>query len=172
MSRITLLSLEDVPPGSKAEWENQITINGRMTNMKKTLARSPLAFETYMRWYPLRDEVQEFLGQRLTLLFSYAVSSEADCLICSTFFRRHLLDSGEDPNNLVLNDKEELITTFGRQITKDAHGVSDELFAKVENYLSHDQIVSLVAFAGLMLATNIINNTLKVDLDEYLEDYK
>ena len=41
-----------------------------------------------MTWYPLRDTVQPFLGERLTTLFAHAISSETDCLICSTFFRR------------------------------------------------------------------------------------
>ena len=31
-----------------------------------------------------------------------------------------------------------------------------------------DQIVALTAFGGLMVATNLFNNALQVDLDDYL----
>jgi hypothetical protein len=48
-----------------------------MTNMKRTLAHSPLALDVYMTWYPLRDEVASFLGDRLTGLFAHAISTRA-----------------------------------------------------------------------------------------------
>ena len=51
-----------------------------------------------MTWYDLRDEVEPFLGERATMLFAHAISAETDCLICSTFFRRLLIDAGEDPD--------------------------------------------------------------------------
>ena len=100
------------------------------------------------------------------------MSSETDCLICSTYFRRHLIDSGENPDALSLNDKEKAIVQLGRQIAKDPHGVSDELYQAAAADMSDDQMVTLVAFAGQMVATNIINNVLHVELDDYLEQYK
>jgi hypothetical protein len=42
----------------------------------------------------------------------------------------------------------------------------------MEQLFSSEQIVALTAFAGLMAATNMINNALKVDLDEYLYAYR
>ena len=75
---------------------------GRITNMKRTLLHSLPAFHALMEWYPLRDTVQPFLGERLTHLFAHAVSTETDCLICSTFFRRLLIESGENPDALEL----------------------------------------------------------------------
>ena len=140
--------------------------------MKRTLARSGLALTTYMQWYPLRDAVETFLGERLTLLFAHAISTEADCLICSTYFRRYLIDNGENPDALELSEKEHTFVALGRQIARDPHGVTDDLFAAVEQYLTPDEIVTLTAFAGLMVATNIINDVLHVDLDEYLEIYR
>ena len=34
------------------------------------------------------------------------------------------------------------------------------------------QIVALTAFGGMMIATNVFNNALRVDLDGYLEPYR
>ena len=38
--------------------------------------------------------------------------------------------------------------------------------------LRPEQIVALTAFGGLMVATNLFNNALQVDLDEYLHRYR
>jgi len=37
--------------------------------------------------------------------------------------------------------------------------------------LSDEQIVVLTAFGSLMLATNVFNDALRVDLDEYLKPF-
>jgi alkylhydroperoxidase family enzyme len=49
--------------------------------------------------------------------------------------------------------------------------VPDDLFARLQSYLDDQQIVALTAFGALMLATNVVNNALEVELDEYLEPY-
>ena len=172
MARVSPVSLEEAPPAARAEWERQVKNHGRMTNMKRTLARSPEALEAYMKWYGLRDEVEKFLGPRLTVLLAHAISSESDCLICSTYFRKSMRDTGMNPDSLVLDDKERTLTDFGRQIARDPRAVGDELFERVQAYLEPDEILTVTAFAGLMVATNIVNNVLEVDLDDYLESYR
>jgi hypothetical protein len=37
---------------------------------------------------------------------------------------------------------------------------------------NEEQIVALTAFGALMVATNVFNNALDIDLDGYLEDYR
>ncbi len=149
-----------------------VAAHGRATNMKRTLARSPVALRSLMTWYDLRDEVAGFLGDRATVLFAHAISTGTDCLICSTFFRRLLIDAGDNPDDLRLDDRETLVVEFGRQLAREPHGVSDELFARLSGAFHADQIVALTAFGGLMVATNLFNNALRVDLDEYLWAYR
>jgi alkylhydroperoxidase family enzyme len=98
--------------------------------------------------------------------------TDNECPICSTFFRRFLIDAGEDPDDLRLDDWEREVVAYGRQLAVDPNGVGDELFAWLAGRLSPEQIVTLTAFAGLMVATNLFNNALRVDLDEYLEPYR
>jgi alkylhydroperoxidase family enzyme len=64
------------------------------------------------------------------------------------------------------------LAEFGRQLVRDAHCVSDELFTKLTSFLEPAQIVTLTVFGGLMIATNIFNNALGVDLDEYLYPFR
>jgi hypothetical protein len=91
--------------------------------MKRTLLHSLPAFEALMEWYPLRNPVRSFLGERLTHLFAHAVSTETDCLICSTFFRRLLIESGENADPLMLSDRERVVLDFGRKLGKTRMGV-------------------------------------------------
>ena len=148
------------------------SIVGRVTNMKRTLARSRVALNTLLEWYPLHDEVLPFLGPRATSIFCHAISTQSDCLICSTYFRRELADAGENPDDLALHDREETVAAFGRQLAADANMVDDELYAKLTQYFTDDQIVNLTAFGGLMIATNVFNDALRVDLDNELEPYR
>jgi alkylhydroperoxidase family enzyme len=172
MARIPPLSIADAQPAARAELEHQVTAHGRVTNMKCTLAHSPAALTALMEWYALYDAVLPVLGQRMTTLFSHAISSQTDCLICSTFFRRWLTEQGENPDQLVLNEREQTIVDFGRQLARDAHQVSDELFARLSSWLTQEQIVALTAFGCMMIATNIFNNAMRVDLDDYLQPFR
>jgi alkylhydroperoxidase family enzyme len=172
MARIPHLRDEELPAESRAVLERHVAEHGSVTNMKRTLAHSPVALRVLLEWYALRDEVQPFLGERLTILFAYAISAQTDCLICSTFFRRILVDTGENPDALALDSREQVVVDFGQQLARDPNQVSDELFARLAAYFNPNQIVTLTAFGGLMIATNVFNNAIRVDLDEYLWAYR
>ena len=62
--------------------------------------------------------------------------------------------------------------SLGGSFVRDPHGVGDELFARLAVILRVEQIVALTAFGGLMVATNLFNNALQVDLDEYLAAFR
>jgi alkylhydroperoxidase family enzyme len=172
MARIPTATAGETAPAAQRELDRQLAAHGRVTNMKRTLAHSPTALKALMQWYDLHAEVVAFLGDRLTTLFAHAISSQTDCLICSTFFRRWLAEAGEDPDNLKLNDRERSVVEYGRQLARDANAVSDGQFAAVARHLELAQVVTLTAFGGLMIATNVFNNALQVDLDEYLWPFR
>jgi alkylhydroperoxidase family enzyme len=172
MARVEPLTVEAAAPAARQELERQIAEHGRATNMKRTLARSPMALHAFMHWYDLHAEVVSFLGKRPAMLFVHAISSQTDCLICSTFFRRWLTDAGDNSDHLALDEREQVLVEFGRQLARDANAVSDELFDRLRGHLSADQVVMLTAFGGLMIATNVFNNALRVDLDDYLVPYR
>ena len=145
---------------------------GRMTNMKWTLAHSPVALDALLQWYPLHEQVAPLLGERRTMLFCHAISAENDCLICTTFFRRLLADAGEDPDAPALDELDELIVEFGRRLATDAHSVDDALRGRLDAHFAPAEIVLLTAFGAIMVATNVVNDALGVPLDGYLEPYR
>jgi alkylhydroperoxidase family enzyme len=169
MARIEPLSAYEADMDEAAA--AHVATGARMTNMKNTLAHDRVAFDALMSWYPLRDAVQPFLGERRTELYCHAISTQADCLVCSTFFRRLLIERGEDPDVLEMDAEDELIVEFGRQLARDSHAVSDDLFERLRARYDERQIVLLVAFGALMLATNVVNDALQVPLDDYLQRF-
>ena len=172
MPRITPLSYETAPPAAREAHDDHVRRHPRITNMKRTLLHSLPAFHALMEWYPLRDTVQPFLGERLTTLYAHAISSETDCLICSTFFRRILIDGGEDPDRLALDPREAAVVEFGRRLAVSPFRVPDAVYQQVAAHFDPAQMVALAAFGALMVATNVFNNAVEVELDQYLLPYR
>lgn len=144
---------------------------GRITNMKSTLGHSLLAFEVYMQWYPLYKEVEEILGHRLAYLFAFSISHASNCPLCSTFFRKIIIDSGEDPEKLQLSAQEQRVLDFGSAIASHKGNIADTVYNNVSQYYSMEDLVVLIAFAGQMIATNVFNNVVETDIDQYLVEY-
>jgi len=171
MSFISMTNYETASTQVKAHYDDQIKKNGRMTNMKRTLLHNVPAFEAYMEWYTLRDQLIPFLGERAVSIFAHAISTENDCVICSTFFRKILIDSGDDPDRLTVSDLEQLLIDFGSAIARNPRDVPEEIYAKLKELFSDEQLVVIIAFAGIMSATNLFNSVAKVPLDEILYKY-
>ena len=168
--RIQPRDYEDLPPESTAVWDDQMERFGMMTTMKRTLVLSPLACESVFNLYPMLDNVATYVGRRATLIFLQAVSSETDCLICSTYFRKYLVDAGIDPDNFTLTDEEDALVEFGLALAKNNAWVPDETYNRLD-FLTDTAKVDLVVLGGLMLLCNYFNNALHVQLDDFMEAY-
>jgi len=160
------------PEASRALAAEHEAAGARMTNMKWTAARSPQTLAMLLTWYPLFDRIAGFLGERRAQLLSHAISDRNECLVCSTFFRRILIDAGEDPGSLELDAEDELIITLGRTLADDPHGVDDELYGRLAERYDEEQLVELVGFGAIMVANNVFNDALGVPLDDYLQPYR
>jgi hypothetical protein len=172
MSRIQPVDRQP-PPASMQEAfrEHVAAYGGRITNMKATMGHSPLTFAVYMGWYPLYERVKGILGERLAYLFAFSVSEGSNCPLCTTFFRRIIIDHGERPEALELTDWERTVLDFGSAMAREQGRISDDLYAAVAGRFNDEQMVLLVGFAGQMIATNVFNNALEVEIDEYLAPY-
>ncbi|HJS56100.1 MAG TPA: hypothetical protein VJ765_16225 [Chitinophagaceae bacterium] len=173
MARIEPLAENEVSPSLKAAFQKHVQeYGGRITNMKATLGHSLLAFEAYMQWYPLYAEVEKIIGKRMASLYAHAISFAADCPLCSTFFRKIIIDSGETPDKPELTESQKNILDFGSSIAKNKGNIADDLYNTVADSYNKREMVILTAFAGIMIATNIFNNVIETEIDEYLVPYK
>lgn len=176
MARVTLIEGEEAQGRAKEAFEYHLEKSGVVTNMKKALLNSMAVYDSYMTWYPLYEKVTEIVGDRAAVIYAHSISTTNECALCSLFFISDLRELGEDPNNFAMNDKEEMLAQLGRQIVKNPNEVSDELFAKLKATYTDEELVTLVGFAGQMIATNNFNSVLRVDLDQRLlplkDDFK
>src|SRR4029078_7987619 len=129
--------------------------NAKITNMKATLAHSLLAFDVYMQWYPLYAEVETILGKRLAYLYAYSISYASDCPLCSTFFRKMIIDAGEKPEALELTPSQQKLLEFGSNISKHLGKIADGVYDPIAGQFNKREMVILIAFAGQMIATNV-----------------
>jgi len=172
MARIQPISLTEISPAVKVAFERHINeYKERITNTKATLAHSLVAFDAYMQWYPLYEAVEQITGNRLAYLFGYSISKESSCTLCSTFFRKQIIDNGEDPDNLLLTQAEKNLVDFGEAISRCSGNIANHLYNTVAKQYSQKDLVTLIAFAGQMVALNIFNNVAETETDDFLHSY-
>jgi len=146
---------------------------GRLTNQKAVMLGDPDTFEIYMGWYTLFDGLAEVIGERAVHVFAHAISDANDCLICSVFFRKILIDGGDDPEQPATTPLEDVLLDLGRAIALTPTSIPAELYARLEELIPEARArLLLVSFAGQMVATNVFNSVGRVPLDEVLYGYR
>ncbi|RYY61147.1 MAG: hypothetical protein EOO05_07420 [Chitinophagaceae bacterium] len=173
MARISPVNLSTLTvPVREAFDEHQREYDQRITNTKATLAHSIPALLAYMQWYPLYQELEQLLGKQLARHYAYAVSSGSDCPVCSTFFRKMIIEAGEDPVLSGLSETDKQLLAFGSCISKRQGHIADHVYNPIASRYSKKDLVTIVAFTGQMIASNIFNNVVETDLDEDLVEYQ
>ena len=156
----------------RAEHDRELGLRGRMTNMKRILLHSPAAHRIYAEWFTLRDLLKPTLDDRAIWLLSLTISEACRAEVPLTFFRRALIDGGLDPEAIMPNKDEALLIEFGKAVAADANAVPDDVWAALKARYDDTLLVNLVAFAGIMVATCVFTNVVRVDLDPELEMYR
>ena len=172
MDFIPMTSYENANDDVRARYDDQIAKHGRITNMKRTLLHNVKAFDVFMEWYPMADLCKEFIGARALSLYAYAISEGNRCLVCGTFFRKILIDAGDDPDFPELSEEENLLMELGFSISEDPHNIDPDIYTALRARYNEEQLVLLFAFAGIMAATNLFNTAAQVPLDEVLYEYR
>ncbi len=171
MSHITPIDYETASDAVRAEHDREVQLRGRMTNMKRTLLHSPVAHRIYAEWFPLREELRPALDDRAVWLLCHAIALECRSIIPVGFFRRALINAGLAPETIVPTEDEALLIEFGTAIVRDSHAIPEEVWAQLKARYDEPTLANLVAFAGIMIATAIYNNAVKVDIDPELAPY-
>jgi hypothetical protein len=171
MSHITPIDYDTASDAVRAEHDREVALRGRMTNMKRTLLHSPVAHRIYAEWFTLREELRPALDDRAVWLFCQTISLESRAIIPVGFFRRALINAGLTPEAIVPTEDETLLIDFGKAIVRDSNVVPEELWAQLKARYDEPTLVNLVAFAGIMIATAVYTNVVKVDIDPELGAY-
>jgi hypothetical protein len=173
MSHVSRIDVrgQPLPPEVKALYDEESRRAGRVTNMKATLLHSLPAYRMFRDWHVVKDEVRIAVGERALSIYSHAISSTAGCLLCSTYFRRLLLNEGLEPDSFTPTEEEAQLIELGYAVAKPQEPPKPDLIERLKRRYDERTIVNLIAYGGTMLATNVFNNLLGMDLDDYLEPY-
>lgn len=169
MSFLPLTSYDDLDDAAKAASDRHVELTGGpLNNLDATLLAHLPSFTAYTQWFTLRDAVVPYVGERAVSLFCYAISKEYGGEIPTAFFRRVLVEAGDDVDNPQVTETEQLLIDWGRLIARDPHAVPDEMYTRLEEAFNPRLRTLLVAFAGLMVAVNLFSTVGRVPLDEFL----
>ncbi|AZO08848.1 MULTISPECIES: hypothetical protein [unclassified Mesorhizobium] len=172
MARLSPIDYATATAEIRAEHDRELALRGHMTNMKRILLHSPAAHRIYAEWFTLRDLLRPRLDDRAIWLFSKAISETLRAEVPVAFFRRALIDNGLDPDTIVPTADEALLIDFAKAVAADANALPDATWAALNARYDEALLVNLVAFAGIMVATCVFTNAVKVDLDPELEAYR
>lgn len=144
---------------------------GRITNMKGVLLHSAPSFKLFSAVLPLKERLRATLGVRAVDVFSLAISEDSNCLLCSLYFRRALLAHGVDPNGYEPTEDEAALIEIAHRIAGEpvAHRMPPPKALKVlEAKYGAETVVAVVSYGSAMLATNRLNTTLGIPIDDDL----
>lgn len=164
MARIEPIKYSAARKDVRAAYDEHITKGAKMNNMKLTLLNNPMAFRALMGFHDVLAEAKNFLGELDANLFCYAISYENDCLVCSQIFKNFLDEQGVEFEGMIFTPVQQALVSFGRNIADNPHEVDDEQFDELREFFSEEQIVVITSLAAMMVASNIINTVLDVEL--------
>ena len=171
MQHIPQLSYIAATPDQQAAHDHELRLRGRMTNMKRTLLHSPVALRIYGEWFSLRDELRPVLGDRPIWIFCHAICLATNSPVGIGFMRRALIQGGDDPDGLVLNQTESLLVRVGTAIAADPKSIAAPDWQELQALYPAKTLVDLIAFAGQMIATNVFTDAVDTEFDIELAQF-
>jgi hypothetical protein len=171
MPHISEVDYETASAEQRAAHDLELRLRGRMTNMKRTLLHSPTALRIYGEWFALYDELEPVIGPRAIFIFAHTISKASQSVTGTTFMRRALTQVGHDPDAPPLHEAERELAAFGEAIARDPNHVGDDVWVPLKTRYTEKTLVDLVAFAGIMVATNVFTNVVGTRLDDELRAF-
>ena len=170
MAKVSYVKREDLDAVGQQAYDEENSRVGLVTNMKRAILHSPPAHQAYLGSYLIKAELIHLLGKRAFNIYAHAISSASDCLLCSTFFRRALAAEAISPASFQPTEEEQLLIDLGSTIGARVKQLDATLWSRLLQRYDETAIVNLIGYGGTMVATNIFNSLLEIDMDAYLLD--
>ena len=164
MPRISKIDPEHVDAATKTAIDAHLAEGYHLTNEKLTLLHNVPAFKALEESsYALDRECQRLFGKQAADFFEYAISVENGCVVCTTYFSNLLREKGIKFDEFQFTKEEQLLIDYARAIAKDPKHVPDELFKRLHETFTEEQIVAITTMGVLMIANNYLNDVLEVE---------
>jgi uncharacterized peroxidase-related enzyme len=166
MSRITALSIEQAPEGSRPYLDGVQQAFGMVPNVFKVLAHSPAVLSSYLKFYETM-ETNSFSAKQREIV-SLAVSQVNGCEYClsvHTLFGGKAGLSAEEIRS-ARDGQLDAYARFAHQVTVTRGQVSDQdLAAARAAGLTDANIVEVIAQVALLTFSNLLNNVAHTPMD-------
>lgn len=170
MAFLPIPPADDLSDEARSARAQLLEARGRVSNVRAALLGHVPSFRAYLEWYTLKDELVPVLGEIGVTRLSHAISDENADTACALFFRSVLEEAGQDPETPAPG-REALLVEFGRRLARDPHAIPDGLYEQLAAEFPPEQRVQIVAFAGLVVAMNVVNTVGRVPVDEELHRF-
>jgi AhpD family alkylhydroperoxidase len=156
---------------------------GKELASSKIWARSPRVFLGLSVFFGSLDRKSSPLSPRLRGLVIVRVSQAAACEFCIDLNSARLLSLGEAEEKLrelpkfqdsaLFTEKEKAALEYSDAITSTGRGeVSDDLFSRLREYFSDDDIVELTALIAFQNCSARFNHALKIPAQDFCKTVK
>ncbi len=174
MARLSEGRVERLPEDLQPLYRKFTSEYGDFTNQLKVLAHSPEAFR---HLYGLLAAWRErsSIPRRLIEIAVLTTSRINQCTYCVAHHATALVDLGLKPETVErildpeppgLNEVEMLVRDYARLVTERPWGIRDDVFNRLRQHFSDEQIVELTVRIALCGLFNKINDALQIDMEE------
>jgi hypothetical protein len=136
---------------------------GPLSALDYALLGNVTVFESYARWFDVKEELEPLVGERAVTLFSLALSRAVPAPFPTAFFEGELRDGGDDPDAPQVTEAEALLLEWGRAVGADPSRVPADLLARVEATFKPSTRVVLAGYAGLTFAVCVFSLIAQLD---------
>ncbi|MDQ0287301.1 putative peroxidase-related enzyme [Desulfofundulus luciae] len=176
MARLKYIEEEEAKdPRIKEAYQRMIAKRGKVTNIYKIMAYKPEILRTigpFVAAVQAPDEVDARLKEKIILKAS-RVNGSVYCSHAHVQIMRKMEMTDEEIaavdhlDSPLLTEAEKVALEYTEKLSRDANGVSDELFARMQQFYSDSQIVEITCLICLYSMINRFNEAMKLDLEDY-----
>ena len=173
MARVRDIDISEVPENIRPIYERFSNEYGPFLNQVKVFAHRPPALKHIMGLLlDLADE--SLLPKRHLEIALVAVSKLNECTYCVAHHAPRLVDQGLsaktvanilDPDCEGLDDIDRLVRDFAVEVTLRSNILRDDIFDRLKQYFSEEQIVELTLRTALCGFFNRFNDTLQIGME-------
>ena len=179
MARVRDIHINEVPEDVRPVYERYSNEYGPFLNQVKVFAHRPPALKHIMGLLlDLADE--SLLSKRYLEIALVAVSRLNECTYCVAHHAPRLVDQGLSPETVAgilepdcegLDEVDRLVRDFAVEVTTRSQTMRDEIFDRLKQHFSEEQIVELTLRTALCGFFNRFNDALQIGMESgVLED--
>ena len=174
MARVRDIAIKEVPEDIQPVYQRFATEYGPFLNQVKVFAHRPTALKHIMGLLMELAEDQ-VLTKRYLEISLVTVSKLNECHYCVGHHTPRLVEQGFSPETVAgilepevqgFDEIDLLVRDFARQVTKNANRIDEEIFDRMRQHFSEEQIVELTLRTALCGFFNRFNDALMIDVEE------